>query len=140
MLYQLLIIIHVVGFLLMAGTTLAECLLFFVVRRQRTTAHIVLPVIRTLSIALPIGGPLLFLSGVGLLWLTGGAFLAQRWMLIKLVLVAFLIINGFTTGTAMERKLKANINQRTLRNMHLFYTSQLLIFLVIIVLVVCKFQ
>lgn len=140
MFYHLLLIVHITGFLLMAGTTLAECLLFFPLRRHPAKATTALPVIHTLSIALPIGGPLLLLSGAGLLWLTGGAFLAQRWMLVKLALVALLIINGFTNGLAQEKKLKANINARTLRNMHLFYASQLLIFIVILVLAVFKFQ
>lgn len=140
MFYHLLLIVHIAGFLLMAGTTLAECILFFPLRRHPAKATAVLPIVHTLSIALPIGAPLLLLSGAGLLWLTGGAFLAQRWMLVKLVLVALLPLNGFTIGLAQEKRLKANINAHTLRNMHLFYASQLLIFVIILVLAVFKFQ
>lgn len=139
MLYHSLLIIHLLGFMLMAGVTLAECLLFIPLRRHPAKAKAVLPVINVLSLALPIGGPLLVLSGAGLLWMTGGAYIHQLWMMLKLALVVLLVINGFTNGFARERKLKANINAHTLRGMQWFYLSQLCIFLTIVVLAVCKF-
>ncbi|WP_426672172.1 hypothetical protein ACPPVU_13180 [Mucilaginibacter sp. McL0603] len=151
-LLQIFLVLHLIGLTLMAGTTVAEFIIFgnfakmYDNERQRSLS--LLEVMKKLSMLLGLGGALLILSGIGLFTVTGGAFAHQIWFKIKLSLILVLILNGFLVGGRQELKLKTSINandrqydeqiKRPILNLKIFYLVQMGIFFVIIILSVFK--
>lgn len=152
--FQVLLILHLTGLALMAGTTVTDYIVFraflkpFGKEKERSLN--LLDLKKNLSILLAIGAALLILSGTGLFIITDGLFIHQMWFKIKLFLVLALILNGFLVGTRQELKLKNSISKsesnhgkqtnKAIFNLKIFYIMQMSIFFVIIFLSVFKFN
>jgi len=150
-LLQVCLVIHLAGLALLAGTIVSELVVFrtFSIRFERdgvVSAGLVdlaarFPVVKA------IGGGALILSGIGLFTVTQGTFGHQLWFQVKMLLILGLVINGFITGSKLERRLKEGIrtNESSLLksaaiNLQRFCMTELGLILVIIVLAVFKFN
>jgi hypothetical protein len=153
-LLPVLLILHITGLTLMAGTTVAEFITFNtfskMVDKERDRSLTLLELMKKLSGLLGLGAALLILSGMGLFIITNGAFISQLWFKIKLALIVILILNGFLVGNRQGAKLKNSINQtgtyfneqlnKAMLNLWIFYAVQIGLFFVIIILAVFKFN
>lgn len=151
-LMQGLLIMHLSGLTLLAGTTVADYVTFRTFSNQFKTlgepSDSLLNLMSRLAIVLAIGGGLLLVSGVGLMAVTHGVFMHQLWFKIKLALILVLVINGFLVGNGQVTKLKKGLKQSTTHTdqlvkgaivrLNIFYLLQLAVFLFIITLAVFK--
>jgi len=151
-LMQGLLIMHLSGLTVLAGTTVADYVTFRTFSKQFKTlgepSHSLLNLMSRLAIVLAIGGGLLLVSGVGLMAVTHGVFMHQLWFKIKLALILILVLNGFLIGNGQVAKLKKGLKQSsalkdqlvkgTIVRLNIFYLLQLAIFLFIIILAVFK--
>jgi len=151
---QSLITLHVMGLVLMAGTTIVDYTSFrtfwklFDQEKEKLSG--LLQVMSKFSRLIGIGAAVLILSGFGMMALTRGVFSGQLWFRIKFGLVIILVGNGVMVGRRQGlkfRKLMADNDfelsgqiNRTRIALHRFYLSQLAIFLIIIILSVFKFN
>lgn len=149
---QLLLIMHLSGLTLMAGTTVAAFVTFraFINRFnvKSESASGLLQLLWNLAPVKGIGGTLLILSGIGLTYITGGVFLHMLWLQLKLLLAVMLPLNEILFGNKQLKKLKtaffesnpdsAAVIKTTIPRIAVFYTIQLLLFLGIVVLAVLK--
>lgn len=149
-LLQFLLVIHLSGFTLMAGTTTVSFLAFRNFSKSanefKDAANFYVKKIFGLSILLLLGGILMVSSGVGLLMITHAY--GQLWFLVKMGLVLALIVNGFLFGSRQEHQIKLILNaaggqtdarlQRPVANLRIFFAIQLFLQLLIVVLAVVK--
>ncbi|WP_207513741.1 DUF2214 family protein [Longitalea luteola] len=151
---QLLLIIHLSGLTLMAGTTVAAFVTFrafinrFNIKSEGTSA--LLKLLSNLGAIKGIGGILLILSGIGLTIVTGSVFLHMLWLQLKLSIILLMVLNEMLIGNRQLKKLTtafsennsdgATVIKMTVPKIVVFYTIQLLLFLGIIVLAVFKFN
>jgi uncharacterized membrane protein SirB2 len=147
-LYLFCLLAHITGLTLAAGTTVAG----FVVNRRfwkfygadRARALTFMEVGGYFSRIIGIGIGLLLLSGFIMMYLTKGVFAEQLWFRVKGVLILIAIANGFVAGR-LEKRVKAMVASEGSvggleRKVTAFYLAQLLIFLIIFVLGVFKFN
>jgi len=148
-LLNIFLIAHLTGLALMAGTTFADTVTFNAFsksfRKDGTPALNLLALMDKFSALLGIGAALLIISGTGMLIITHGAFAHQIWFKIKLALILALILNGFVIGGRQKSKLKKQLDaceqaETEIRNIKLFYLSQMGLFLTIILLSIFKFS
>lgn len=147
---QLLLIFHLAGLTLMAGTT-AVSFVFFKKLSMSLTGNIDevnhrFKMISGLSGLLLLGGILLISSGVGLLILTHAY--GQLWFQVKMGVVAMLPLNGFLFGVPQEKKIKQLLSapddqihvklRQPVANLRIFYAIQLLLFLAVVILAVTR--
>ena len=146
---QILLVVHLTGLALMAGTTVADTVTFRFFsksfEKEREQSLNLLALMEQLEALLGIGAALLILSGTGLLIITHGAFVHQIWFKIKLALILTLILNGFIVGGRQKSKLKRVTNtyeqtKAAISNIKTFYLVQTGLFLSIILLSVFKFS
>lgn len=148
-----LLIVHFCGLVLMAGTTVTEFVVFrtFIdlLKKRGDISTDLLKLLPGLISLLVAGGALLIISGAGLIFVTGGAFLYQRWLTVKLMLILLLALNGMLVGSPQMKRLKGRLSDggkditligRTIFNLNIFHTLQLVLFLAIVVLAVFKFS
>lgn len=149
---QLLLVMHLCGLTLMAGTTVTAFVTFRAfIKRLKKGEEVtgLLKLLTTLAPVKGIGGILLILSGVGLMLITRGVFLQMLWLQLKLFLILLLPLNEILIGNRQLKKLnRAFIENSTdktviktiVPSMTVFYTVQLILFWGIIVLAVFKFN
>ena|ERR1044072_7422382 len=151
---QLLLVLHLCGLALMAGTTVAAFVTFraFIkkLKKQDEGSTGLLKLLTTLAPVKGIGGILLILSGTGLMFITHGVFMQMLWLQLKLVLILLLPLNEILIGNRQLKKLNAafiekspesaTVIKTTISPMTIFYTAQLILFWGIIVLAVFKFS
>ncbi|HTJ11829.1 MAG TPA: hypothetical protein VL547_07385 [Dinghuibacter sp.] len=98
MLYSILLTLHIVGFTLFAGITLADALAFRQFWRlwDRDPAQALLTrqVMASFPVFMRVGAIVLILAGVGMMALVNGVFGEQLWFRIKMVLVVLIVVNG----------------------------------------------
>jgi len=149
---QLLLIVHLSGLALMVGTTVAAFVTFrafinrFNIKSESSSG--LLQLLWKLEPIKGTGGILLILSGIGLIYITGGVFLHMLWLQLKLLLAIMLPLNEILIGNKQLKKLKtaffeskpgsAAVIKTTVLKIAVFYTIQLLLFLGIVVLAVLK--
>ena len=149
-----LLILHLAGLTLTAGTTVAEYITLktfsalFDKDRERSLS--LLDLLKKLSALLGIGIALLVLSGIGLFLITKGVFIHQIWFRIKLALILTIILNGFIVGGRQESKLKNSISQNNpeqsgdtkaaILNLKLFFLAQIGLLFLIVILSIFKFS
>ncbi|MGF7081494.1 hypothetical protein [Mucilaginibacter sp. UYCu711] len=152
MLRQLLLIAHLTGFVLMAGTTVTEFVAYRILIFQfKFNGEVVGGIRRLMSgltTVLTAGGILLTLSGIGLTWITGGIFLHQLWLQSKLLLVVVLALNGIFFGGKQLKQIENNLSKKNIDagekvsgkviKLNIFYIIQIAIFFAIVTLAVCK--
>lgn len=151
---QLLLVLHLSGLTLMAGTIVTAFFTFraFVnrlkIKSEGSTE--LLKLLLNLAPIKGIGGILLILSGIGLTLITRGVFLHMLWLQLKLFLVMLLALNEILIGNRQLKNLKtaffenipngSTVIKTTVSKITVFYTVQILLFLVIIVMAVFKFS
>lgn len=149
-----LLIIHLLGFTLMAGTTLVEFVnyKFFwkAINQPNQQATGILAAMEKSSKLIGLGAMLQILSGIGMVTLTHGAFAAQLWFKIKMLLVLLLIVNGILNGNKISAKIRnavdlqeagLSVQLNTLKDkLNTFYIFQMIIFLCIVILSAYKFN
>jgi uncharacterized membrane protein len=154
MIFQGFLLFHLIGVILFAGTTMTD----YVTLRQfwkqygqdRTKAVAILQAMAGFPVLMRIGIIAIILSGVGMMGLTHGVFGEQTWFRIKFGLVLLLILNYLLTGRRQALKLKEDVQENAAgmtaqlakrrRNLSLFQYAQLLLFFVIILLSVFRFN
>jgi hypothetical protein len=144
-LYLLSILAHIVGLVMLAGTTLIG----FITNRRFWRLYPLNPV--KAEALLELGGGFLILSGVSLMAQTHGAYGEQLWFRIKFVLI-LIIIGNSVVARRLNKKVKmvmvqpattAPLHKQLLSlktNITLFYAVQLLLLLAIFTLGVFKFN
>ena len=95
---------------------------------------------------------LLLVTGISMMAVTRGVFGEQLWFRIKMVIVVLIIINGLAVGRRQAMKLRRLITtdtgdsdtQQKVKSLRqgiaLFHISQLLLFIVIIILSTFRFN
>ncbi|HVU94104.1 MAG TPA: hypothetical protein VHE34_02730 [Puia sp.] len=149
-LFQGLLVIHLAGLTVMAGTNAVSFVAF---RKLSNSLHedpaavkFYIKRLMGLSGLLPLGGILLISSGVGLLIITHAY--GQLWFQLKMGVVVALVGNGFLFGARQELKIKPILSmpdgpihlqlRRPLANLRIFYAIQLTLFGLAILLAVTK--
>jgi uncharacterized membrane protein SirB2 len=153
-LLQSVLTLHLIGLVIMAGTTIVDYLTFKtfwnLVELEKEKSRSLLQVMSRYSRLIGIGAALLILTGLGMMVITGGVFGEQWWFRIKFALVILLVLNGVFIGRRQGSRLRKlivdsgfDLTRQTTRlrsNLNRFYLTQLAIFLVIIFLSVFKFN
>jgi uncharacterized membrane protein SirB2 len=151
---QLLLIMHLSGLTLMAGTTVAAFVTFRAFKNRFNSKiegpSALLKLLTNLAPIKGIGGILLILSGIGLMFLTRGVFLHMLWFKLKLSLMLLLPLNEILIGNKQLKRLEtaffennsdsSTVIKTAIPKIAIFYTVQLLLFLGIIALAVLKFN
>ena len=150
-LLPLLISIHLIDLVFMAGTTVADFIGYrklLEIRSNVEQAGFLYGFTRIFPRLIGIGAALLIAIGIGMMALTNGVFGEQLWFRTKFGLVLLLILNGVVIGRRhmirfREALLTANDTFDAARKQHIlsvFYASQYLFFAAIILLSVFKFN
>ena len=155
-LYQTCLVLHITGITAMAGATVVDSIVFRQFWKQyasdKRKAAGTIETAAKFARLIPLGFLLLLLSGVGIMALTKGLYGEQVWFRIKMALVLLTVINGIAVGQRNGRKLQrtvaaeaagANEDARILNlkaKLGWFHAIQLLLFLLIFVLGVFKFN
>jgi hypothetical protein len=150
---EVLLVLHLSGLVLMAGTTLTEWVVFrwFVslLIKQDQAALSLFSLLSGLGWLLLTGGVVLLLSGMGLTILSEGVYLQQLWLQVKLGLILLLPLNGLLVGSRQMNQVKNSLLSKgislglavhpAVRQLTLFHRGQLVVLLGIIILAVFKF-
>jgi hypothetical protein len=146
--------LHLMALVLMAGTTLVDFItlrsFWRMFEKQREKATGLLDATASYSRMIGIGAAILILTGFGMMFITRGVFGEQLWFRIKFVFVILLVANGLLVGRRLGFRLRKTVSGAGLINpgtimqvrkkMFRFHTSQLLIFIIIILLSIFKFN
>jgi hypothetical protein len=149
-LLQALLVIHLTGLTLMAGTDAVNFVAFKklsnALHEDQTAVNFYVKKLLSLSSLLPLGGILLISSGVGLLVITHTY--GQLWFQLKMGVVVALISNGFLFGARQEKEIKQILNapdsqihlqlRQPLANLRIFYAIQLTLYGLAVILAVTK--
>lgn len=150
---QSLIVFHLTGLILFAGTSLASQSALRQFWKQynidRTKAVAVLQARAKFPLLMGLGFGLIILSGVGMMAITHGAFGEQLWFRIKFGLVILILINGIIERKQQVKLAKTVINtepgflgrMKLIKgNLQILQYTQLLLLFLIILLSVFKFN
>lgn len=149
-LIQCLLVIHLTGLTLMAGTDAVSFVAFKKLSNSldedQAAVKYYFKKLLGLSSLLPLGGILLISSGVGLLIITHAY--GQLWFQLKMGVVVALISNGFLFGARQEQKIKQILNgpdnqihlqlRHLLANLRIFYAIQVTLYLLAVIFAVTK--
>lgn len=156
MIYNASLWLHIIGFTLLAGTTVID----FILTRKFWTLYDNDPAsgkpLRTMMNRLPlltvIGTLLILLSGAGMMVFLHAVFGAMLWFRIKMALVLLVILNGAIVGRKQFGQLNklimtsagtvatAHALLRVRRNLNVFHLTQLGLLLTIFFLSAFKFN
>ncbi|MCW3083474.1 MAG: hypothetical protein JWP12_840 [Bacteroidetes bacterium] len=152
--FQIFLMLHLVGFVLFAGATIIN----FVTLRQfwqqyeleGIKAKTILQSFSKLPVLGRIGMAAIILSGVGMMAMTRGVFGEQIWFRIKFGFVIVIILNallvGRRLGLNLRKLMEENKEEITVKinkvksNLRMFHTAQLVLFFIILLLSVFKFN
>jgi len=151
---QTMLTMHLMGFVMVAGTTVADFIAFRQFWNQyeldAVKGRAVFQAISKFPILFRIGIILIILSGVGMMAITHGVFGEQLWFRIKFALVIMVILNGLITGRRQSRRLSRILNAelpdnfvkfaRVKGNLKMFHYVQLTLLFIILFLSVFKFN
>jgi len=151
---QTMLTMHLMGFVMVAGTTVADFIAFRQFWNQYeldvVKGRAVFQAISKFPILFRIGIILIILSGVGMMAITHGVFGEQLWFRIKFALVIMVILNGLITGRRQSRRLGRILNAelpdnfvkfaRVKGNLKMFHYVQLTLLFIILFLSVFKFN
>lgn len=149
-LFQCLLVIHITGLTLMAGTDAVSFVAFKKLSssldEDQAAVKYYFKKLLGLSSLLPLGGILLLSSGVGLLIITHAY--GQLWFQLKMGVVLALVSNGFLFGARQEQKIKQILNgpdnqihlqlRHLLANLRIFYAIQVTLYLLAVIFAVIK--
>ena len=152
---HLFLFLHLIGLIMIAGTTLIDFVIFRQFWRQyvidREKGIMIMQTISRLPAFMAIGGIVLILSGVGMMAVTHGIFDTFLWFRIKMVVLVFLILNIVLIGRRGRTKLRKTVitnNQEGVgenieglkRTVSRFQYAQLFFLFLIVLLSVFKFN
>ncbi|MCF6402886.1 hypothetical protein L3C95_09940 [Chitinophaga filiformis] len=153
MIFQSFLLLHLVGLVLFAGTTTADFVSFRQFWKQYALDAIAArPMLQSMikfPLLMGLGMAAIILSGVGMMAMTHGVFGEQLWFRIKFAIVVLIILNNIIIGRRLVISLRKRMTEvtseagETLQIKHklrLFHYAQLLMFFVIILLSVFKFN
>jgi hypothetical protein len=158
-----LLVFHIIGFSLMAGTTAVDFLCYSQFWKQyaidKRGGSAVLAVLSKFRFLFMIGFLLLLLSGIGMVVLSHGLFAAQAWFRIKMIFVLLIFLNGMIVGRRLAVKVREGVAMEIAGNLpgtailtsqehmaelkaklRIFHIMQLLFFLCIFILSAYKFN
>lgn len=154
-LYQTLLVLHIASIAIAIGMTLANFIAFKqfwkLYASNKEQGILAFRGINKFNLFGMLSLFLAILTGIAMLWVVQWTFGQLLWFKIKMALVALLFLNGFTMGRINNEKLRKLISAtKTLdklpddvaklkRNLAIFQSGQLVIFLLIIFMVVFKF-
>ena len=155
-LYSVALITHIIGITLLAGTTLVDYIItkqfWMQYSKDKMKGAAIYEAMSKVVKLFGIGIILLILSGVTMMAITNGAFGEQIWFRIKFGLVVIIIINGLAFGRRQGIKLRKILSadsagnsvetslSKIRSNLRLFHVSQMILFIIIFVLSVFKFN
>jgi hypothetical protein len=153
-LLQALLVLHLTGLIIMAGTTFVDFTIFKTFWKQfdmdREKSQGILQATAKSSRWIGIGAALLVFTGIGMMAITHGVFGEQVWFRIKFGLVIILILNGILMGRRQGTKLRKVMADEVVNisiqaegikaKLNLFFFTQLALFLIVIFLSVFKFN
>jgi len=150
------LVFHIIGLAMLAGSTLLDFIITTRFWKMYATNKNDALVVREVSGVFPIvtrlGGALMVLSGIAMMAVTHGVYGTQLWMRIKIGLVVLVLLNVFFVGRRNGKRLFQLLNEereglsrtheleKVKGNTRLFHLSQLLLFIIIFVLSVFKFN
>lgn len=152
--FPTLLTLHLVAFILMAGTTFIDFVnyrtFWRLVTRQREQASGILAATTNYSRLTGIGAALLIATGIGMVTVLHGIPETQLWFRIKMIFVLLLVINSIFNGRRLDIKLRKAfrmsseaVTDQVLNlksKLQTYYLMQLGIFLIIIILTTYKFN
>ncbi|HEY2725783.1 MAG TPA: hypothetical protein VGI61_01305, partial [Parafilimonas sp.] len=97
-LFNIFLILHIAGIVLIAGTTLASYFIskqfWTCIEADKQRAVIINSTATVFGKLTGLGGMLTILSGIAMVVVLHGAFVSQTWFQIKMALVLFIILNA----------------------------------------------
>lgn len=149
-----LLILHLTGLTIMAGTTIVDFTIFKTFWKHfdddTKKSKGILAGTSKSSTLIGIGAALLVITGIGMMALTHGVFGEQLWFRIKIGIVLVLMLNGIFFGRKQGEKLRMIMNNDSAyltqqvsqikANLSIFFTVQLILFFSIVFLSVFKFS
>ncbi|HEY9261970.1 hypothetical protein [Chitinophaga sp.] len=145
-----LVVCHLIGFLLFAGSTIAD---FIGIRQfwkqyalDASKAPAVLQAMSFFPVVTRVGIGVIILSGIGIMFMTNGVFGEQLWFRIKFGLVLLVIANALLVGLRQQKKIKLALTSDTAipenvkASLNRFYLTQVAFIFIIILLSVFKFN
>ena len=155
MLYQVALVIHIIGFIVTIGITLASFQAYqqfwklYAFNKEQGLAAF--RSFKSMQVIGLFGLLALIISGVAMLALVHWTFLSLLWFQVKLGLVVLIFVNGFTLGRGSTMQLQAFLKQeqsdksiievnKIRSRLQNFQLIQLAIFLGIIILTVFRFN
>jgi len=155
-LYQIALVTHITGLVIMAGSTFMAYVLtkqfWTQYARDKSKAIAINEAGSKFPMLFGIGIILLIFSGVTMMAITQGAFGEQLWFRIKFGLIIAVILNGLAVGRRQGLKLTKTLSEegsgtnneekllRIKSNIRGFHISQMIFFLIIFILSVFKFN
>lgn len=150
------LVFHIVGLVMMAGTTLVDFLFFSqfwkLYAADKRGGAAILVVQSRFRLLLMTGFILLLLSGVSMVALSHGLFAEQRWFRIKMGIIVLLFLNAMVFGRRQVMKLRTltaadiaggdvQLNLSLVKGrLQLFHILQVLMFLTVFTLSIYKFN
>lgn len=152
-LWHISLVLHIIGISMIAGTTLADFVLFRHFTKQftadRTRAFTIKETMDKLARIYPFGGSLMILSGLLILWSNNFGFASQFWFHIKMLLFIILLVNGnvFARKASMritrslgEGNSSSAVLQPLISRVGMILNIQMVILTIIFILSIFKFQ
>lgn len=141
MLFQSLILFHIIGLLMFAGLTIVEFIIFSQFDQDRIKTQMLLNATAKFHVFMRIGIGLIVLTGIGMMAMTQGVFGEQLWFRIKFALVVIIVLSSLIVGRRERLKIKAALEEGVFKDKWDWYHSiQLVLFFAIILLSVFKFN
>jgi uncharacterized membrane protein len=153
--YNLALVVHIVGITIMAGATFIDFVTFRrfwkVLPSNRQSGLVIADFLYGLQRFLGIGMLVIIVSGVGMMVFLHQVWGQQTWFRIKIGILVLIIINGLAIRRSLGNKLKKLLADETVtgntlmlsglkRNITLAHTFQILFFVTIYILSVFKFN
>ena len=151
-LLQVLLVLHIAGFVTLAGTVAADTSIYSRVKKYLITdkgkASIMLESSALFPVLIRISAIVVIATGMGMVSIAHG-FTEMLWFRIKMITVLGIIINGVAVGRRLMAKLRVvlagNITdnveiERIQSRLNLMYAVQLALFLIVFTLSVFKFN
>jgi hypothetical protein len=155
-LYQLALVTHLIGLALLVGATVSNYTITLQFWKQYASDSKkdfgITEAMAKFGMLTRIGIVLLILSGVTMLFVVHGLFGEQTWFRIKIGLVILIITNGIAVGGRLGIKLKKTLSAQGVgahskmdlskikTRLNWFHISQIILFIIVFVLSVFKFN
>ncbi|HEX9511865.1 MAG TPA: hypothetical protein VF939_15345 [Puia sp.] len=151
------LVLHITGIIMMVGVSLAEFVasrqLWMFILTDKDKARTILRTTSSFSLLQGIGAVLIIAGGILMMAAFHGAIAGQLWFQVKMVLLLLILLNFLVIARPAKRKLRKLLNGTTeapaigqeaipaiKKRLTIFQATQLVLFWLIIVLAVFKFN